>query len=225
EVDAKNADVDCLSAAISDGWTAVSDGEHGLLVGFNALEAANFAYAPIKVRDRGFGDAPRRGQQIRLNPFGTYFGRMLHYWHDGTGHAQKTITAMSSTYRSTAPSFNGRTLAFELVLVPYRGDAPPEDTRSLANNFAFPPLALVEQPGSRVHGLEDLASSFAPFDEASAELFAQYDLEDANRPYLEWVRAVDENPDKYGHELSELIPARLGFLNMLRTAIDGFRGR
>lgn len=36
----ENAEVDFLSAAVSDGWMAVSTGEHGLLVGFNALAAA-----------------------------------------------------------------------------------------------------------------------------------------------------------------------------------------
>ncbi|MBW1685159.1 MAG: hypothetical protein JRS35_08855, partial [Deltaproteobacteria bacterium] len=225
EVDAENADVDCLSCAVSDGWTAVSTGEHGLLVGFNALEAANFAYAPIKLRDRGFGDASHVGQQIRLNPFGTYFGRMLHYWHDGTGHAQEIVPAMSSTYRSTGPSFNGKTIAFELILVPYRGDAPPDDVQSLANHFVFPPLALMEEPGPARSAPQKLTSSFAPFEQASAALFAQFDLEDANRPYLEWVRVVNENPEKYGDEMPELAPAEIGVRNMLRVAIDGIRGR
>jgi hypothetical protein len=220
EVDAENADMACLSSAISDGWMAVSTGEYGLLVGFNALEAANFAYAPIKVRDRGFGDASRAGQQIRLNPFGTYFGRMLHYWHDGTGHAQEIVTATSSTYRSTGPSFNGKTIAFELVLVPYRGDAPPDEAQSLANHFAFPPLALMEKPGAE----RPAATSFAPFEEASAALFAEFDLEDAERPYLEWVRAVNENPEKYGSEMPELASADIGLLTMLRVVIDGIRG-
>jgi hypothetical protein len=225
EVDAENADVDCLSSAVSDGWTAVSTGEHGLLVGFNALAAANFAYAPIKLRDRGFGDASHVGQQIRMNPFGAYFGRMLHYWHDGTGHAQEIVPAMSSTYRSTGPSFNGKTIAFELILVPYRGDAPPDEVQSLANHFAFPPLALMEEPGPARSAPQKLTSSFAPFEQASAALFAQFDLEDANRPYLEWVRVVNENPDKYGDEMPELAPAEIGVRNMLRVAIDGIRGR
>jgi hypothetical protein len=224
EVDPENADVDCLSSAISDGWTAVSTGEYGLLVGFNALVAANFAYAPIKLRDRGFGDASQAGQQVRLNPFGTYFGRMLHYWHDGTGHAQEIVPATSSTYRSTGPSFNGKTIALELILVPYRGDAPPDEVQSLANHFVLPPLALMEEPGSARPLLRKLASSFAPFEEASAALFAEFDLEDADRPYLEWVRAVNENPEKYGGEMPELASAEIGVLKMLRVAIDGIRG-
>jgi len=224
EVDPENADVDCLSSAISDGWTAVSTGEHGLLVGFNALAAANFAFAPIKLRDRGFGDASHQGQQIRLNPFGTYFGRMLHYWHDGTGHAQEIVPATSSTYRSTGPSFNGKTVAFELILVPYQGDAPPDEAQSLANHFAFPPLALMEEPGAERAMLRKLASSFAPFGEACADSFAEFDLEDAKRPYLDWVRTVNENPDKYGDEMPELASAEIGVLKMLRVAIDGIRG-
>ncbi len=225
DVDPKNADVDCLSSAISDGWMAISDGSRGLLVGFNALKAANPAYAPIKIRDRGFGDGAREGQQVRLNPFGTYYGRQLHHWPDGTGHAQQIVTSIGETFHSTAPSFNGCTLAFELLLVPYRGDAPPEDVRSLANHFAFPPLALLEKAPVGSATLEDLVSSFRPFAEACAALFAEFDLDDADRPYLEWVKQVNENPDRYGHEMPELNPSRLSIRQMLLTAIDGFRGR
>jgi hypothetical protein len=225
DVDPENADVDCLSSAISDGWMAVSDGSYGLLVGFNALEAANPAYAPIKVRDRGFGDGAREGQQIRLNPFGTYYGRQLHHWPDGTGHAQEIVTSIGSTYHSTGPSFNGCTLAFELLLAPYRGDAPPEDVQSLANHVAFPPLALLEKAPIGSRALQDLMNNFGPSAEACAALFSQFDVEDADVPYLEWVRKVNENPDRYGHEMPELNPPRLTVRQMLLTAINGFRGR
>jgi hypothetical protein len=225
EVDPENADVDCLSSAISDGWTAVSDGARGLLVGFNALAAANFAYAPLKVRDRGFGDVSRRGQQLRLNPFGTYWGRMLHYWHDGTGHAQQTVTQLSTTFRSTAPSFNGRSLSCELILVPYEGDMPPVEAQSLANHFAFPPLVLLDEGGVGQPNRGDWHSSYAPFAQASTDWFARFELEHAERPYLDWVRAVNDSPEKYGPEMPELAPAKLRFRTLLRAAIDGIRGR
>ncbi|MFX1324797.1 MAG: hypothetical protein ACFE8N_07565, partial [Promethearchaeota archaeon] len=98
EVDAKNADIDCLVANISDGWMALTNGNKGMLVGFNSLKAANFAFSPIKIRGSGFGDVQEKAQQIRINPFGTYYGNMLHYWTEGTGHAQKIVPKVTTTY-------------------------------------------------------------------------------------------------------------------------------
>jgi hypothetical protein len=150
---------------------------------------------------------------------------MLHHWSDGTGHAQQMITNYSTTYRSTAPSFSGQSLAFEIFLIPYAGDAPPANVQALANHLAFPPLVLVEETGAGQQKTRNLQSSFTPYGQASANLFAEFDLVDAERPYLDWVRAVNQNPEKYGHELPQLAPAKLGARAMLRAAIDGFRGR
>ncbi|MFX1280823.1 MAG: hypothetical protein ACFFA3_15715, partial [Promethearchaeota archaeon] len=46
KVDSRNSDIACLVANVSDGWMALTDRKKGLLIGYNALKAANFAFTP-----------------------------------------------------------------------------------------------------------------------------------------------------------------------------------
>ena len=108
----------------------LSNLEKGMLVGFNSLKAANFAFSPLKIRDKGFGDTNYKAQQVRINPFGTYFGKLLHYWTEGNGHAQKIVAEMTGTDESTAPTFSGKTVSFNLIISPFIGEIPPESVRN-----------------------------------------------------------------------------------------------
>ena len=127
EVDPLNRDIDCLVSNISDGWMAVSNQKQGILVGFNSMKAANFAFSPLKIKHEGFGDLSKKGQQVRINPFGTYYGKMLHHWTTGSGFAQKMIPSYSSTFKSTAPTFSGQSVEFDIMIAPARTSSPMAD--------------------------------------------------------------------------------------------------
>ena len=220
EVDPKNSDIECLVANISDGWMALSNGQKGILLGFNSLKAANFAFSPMKVREKGFGDSYERGQQIRINPFGTYYGKMLHYWTDGTGHAQKIVPKVSTTYRSTASTFSGKTISFDLIISPYLGDKPPESLISFAHHYSLPPLVII---GNQEQPL--LVENYSKYDILLKEVIKKYNLEEImDLSYLEWVRLVNKD-FKPSPEIKKSRTENIGIGTMLRMFIDGLKGR
>ncbi|MFX1515723.1 MAG: hypothetical protein ACFFC6_05395, partial [Promethearchaeota archaeon] len=223
EVDPKNADIDCFVSNISDGWMAMSNQEQGLLIAFNSLKAANFAFTPLKVRAEGFNDLipPQKGQQVRINPFGTYFGRMLHHWTHGTGHAQKITPHYSSTFKSTAPTFSGKTVDFELMIIPYIGDKPSEELQSVANHFSFPPLIVFQDPQTG-----KISGNFSQFSKKYIEqLIEEYELEDVlNKTYLEWVDLVNQEEEDQMED-KERDDANIKFSHLLTFIIDGIRSK
>ncbi len=218
EVDPKNSDVDCLVGNISDGWMAVSNQTQGLMIGFNSIKAANFAFSPVKWKKDGFGDMTQSGQQIRINPFGTYYGKMLHHWGTGTGHAQQIVPSYSSTFKSTAPTFSGRTVSFDLTVSPYLGDRPPETMQNTLNHFSFPPLILVwDATNQQVH------HNFAQIQHSIHAIIEEYDIETLlEMPYLEWVKQINENHVPEQKRRDDL---NLSLKHLLTLFFDGIRSK
>ncbi|MFX1353029.1 MAG: hypothetical protein ACFFGP_03625 [Promethearchaeota archaeon] len=223
EVDSRNADIDCMVANISDGWMAVSDLNRGVLIGFNSLKSANFAFSPIKVRDKGFGDIGKKGQQIRINPFGTYYGKLFRYWTEGSGHAEQITSKFLGTEHSTAATFSGKEVDFDLILAPYNGDKPPVPIQSFADHISLPPMIII---GNKEH--HDLVNNYSIYNEIAEKLKIEYNIEELlSMNYMEWVREINKDFDpNYVEESSgKGLISRLGIWNLLKMLIDGIRGR
>jgi hypothetical protein len=139
----KNEELDSVNNHITHGWVAVSDGERGLLVAQTADVASGMAFCPLRTRKQ---NAVRR---VRLNPFGTYWGKQYHYGTADTGLGNLLATTFSASdhIRPYAPSYNGRVQEFRLLIAPYTGDAPPDSVQHDAAAFAYPYLVL---PDDRV---------------------------------------------------------------------------
>ena len=107
------------------GWLALSNGQLGLLLAENAETLSSMAFCPIRLHERdGI-------QHLSLNPSGSYYGKQPDYSHlGGNGLGAELATPASGALRPNAPSFNGQTLRFSLLLAPYAGKvcwrpAPP----------------------------------------------------------------------------------------------------
>ncbi len=220
EVDPKNADIDCLVANISDGWMSLSNKEKGLLVGFNSLKAANFAFSPIKIKDKGFGDLATKGQQVRINPFGTYYGKIFHYWTEGNGHAQKIVTKLIGTNESTAPTFSGKKVLFDLIISPYLADSPPETVQNFADHHSLQPLVIIKQKGDN-----QLYSNHSQYVKNKEKMIEEFGVEDVMKmKYIEWVRKVNASYEPPVSKSSSGWPS-ISIVNMIRVLIDGIKGR
>lgn len=130
----KNRNIDSLNNHITNGWVAVSNGSEGLLAAQHTGLDNNFAFCPMRVREKG------GRQQVKLNPFGTYYGRQLRYPTSVTGLGRLFGILMADQLDSYAPSFNGKSGHFALMIQPYRGETPPEDLQRKARVFASAPL-------------------------------------------------------------------------------------
>ncbi|TXT67565.1 MAG: hypothetical protein BAJALOKI1v1_50005 [Promethearchaeota archaeon] len=218
-VDELNANIDCLVSNITDGWMAVSDQEKGLMVGFNSLYAANFAFSPLKIRDKGFKDCGKNQQQIRMNPFGTYFGKSLHYWTCGSSHAQTLLPKMMRQKKSTAATFSGKKLSFHLVISPYIGDKPPLEKESFLDHFSLPPFLIISLKNG------DLKHNASKYHVITNELIDEFDIKDIlDISYLGWVKMINKDYDPSQELELPKQKMRLGLRCMLTLLIDGLKG-
>jgi hypothetical protein len=136
----RNRTLDSFNNHITHGWVAVSDGDRGLLIAHSADGASSFAFCPMRLKaPQGHLDAAYR---ISLNPFGSYWGRQLHYPTARTGLGRAAAVHMAETLRPWAPSYNGQTETFRLMIAPYAGDAPPEQVQNDAAAFSYPYITI-----------------------------------------------------------------------------------
>ncbi len=133
-INPKNRNLDSFNHQVTAGWVAVSDRRRGLLLAQSADVLASMAFCPMRLRE---ADGV---QHIWLNPFGSYYGRQLDYSHVGYHGVGAAVTAaVSGSLRPNAPSFNGQTVRFSLMLAPYHGDEPPPELQAAAAAFFYPP--------------------------------------------------------------------------------------
>jgi len=130
----KNEELDSVNNQITHAWAAVSDGERGILVAQSADVLSNFAFCPLRTRRQG------KISRVRFNPFGSYWGRQYRYGTADTGLGNLLATTFSASdhINPYAPSFNGRSQEFGILIAPYGGDIPPDTVRYDAEAFAYP---------------------------------------------------------------------------------------
>lgn len=133
-----NDQLDSINNQITHAWVAVSNGKRGILLAQNADHASNVAFCPLRTRKQV------KVSQILFNPFGSYWGKQYKYAtaDTGLGNLLAVRTSASGHIKPYAPSYNGRTLEFSLLLAPYLSDAPPETARYDAEAFAYPYVLL-----------------------------------------------------------------------------------
>ncbi|RMG66244.1 MAG: hypothetical protein D6709_00110 [Chloroflexi bacterium] len=160
-INPRNRQLDAFNHQVTNGWVAVSDGQMGLLVGQDASTLASMAFCPMRLRQ------VQHQQVLSLNPFGSYYGRMLDYQHlGGNGIGARLLTAFSGALRPNGPSYNGQTLRFSLMLAPYAGDAPPDRIQTDAGLHFYPPGAVIHHAPAGIEA--DLAESLRASCEAEA---------------------------------------------------------
>ncbi|HEY9055452.1 MAG TPA: hypothetical protein VIO60_11610 [Rectinemataceae bacterium] len=137
-----NRDLDSLDNHCADGWVAVSGPERGLLVAQAESAMSLFAFCPMRV---GFSG---HRQSVRLNPFGSYYGRQWRNPPAFTGLGRLAAVAVGDNYDPYAPSWAGKRLRASLMLAPFDGSSPPEGLQRDALVFAKPPIV----PGRRAIG-------------------------------------------------------------------------
>ncbi|HPO14633.1 MAG TPA: hypothetical protein PLI09_14415 [Candidatus Hydrogenedentes bacterium] len=130
-----NRGLDSFNNHITNGWIAVNGKEGGILLAQSCLWDNSFAFCPMRLRQ----------EIITLNPFGAYHGKQLKYPSATTGLGRMLSLNMADHLKSYAPSYNGKTSRFSLMIAPYRGETPPTKTRNDAMLFSTPPIAMETQ--------------------------------------------------------------------------------
>lgn len=133
-----NSTLASLNNQITAEWVAVGNGERGLLLSQCASSNMSAAFCPMRLQES------RGVSRLTLNPFGTYHGRQWNYPTRRTGLGRAMALRMADHLSSYAPSYNGETVRFSLMVAPFEGERPPEQVCRDACLHAYPPLVTAE---------------------------------------------------------------------------------
>ncbi|TVQ25897.1 MAG: hypothetical protein EA383_06890 [Spirochaetaceae bacterium] len=126
----RNRNLASINNHITNSWIAVTNGVQGLLIAQHTGFHNNFAFCPVQTGFRG------ESQWIRLNPFGTWYGRQYAYPTARTGIGRAVALKTADQLDSYAPSWNGKSLKFALAVFPFSGDTPSPDIMEAAEFFS-----------------------------------------------------------------------------------------
>jgi hypothetical protein len=137
----QNVELDSINNHVTNAWTAISDGQRGLLAAQSADSTSGMAFCPLRTRRVG------AVSRVFLNPFGSYWGRQYRYASADTGLGNFMAVKMSASghIKPYTPSYNGNMQEFRLLLAPYPGDKPPQSIQDDAKAFAYPYLVLNDE--------------------------------------------------------------------------------
>lgn len=174
----KNRNLDCVNNHITSSYAAVAGKTGGAAVAMDNTVLSNFAFCPLKMEYHRFG-----GEfSIRMNPFGTYFGRQYYQptWSNGQGYEAAILSGQQ--YFSSAPTFNGASHEFSVMIAFFDGRDIPEAVRRDLVGFSNPPFIAT---GGRLRLeklVEPLFRELAP----PAGLVGAYEK---GKVYLHWEKA------------------------------------
>lgn len=128
-----NADA-ILNNHVTPGWVAVGDGESGLLVAQADKGPRSLAFCPVRRVREGSGSGGV--VTVSLNPYGTWWGPQYRYPARVSGLGRLAAIATADHLFSSAPSWEGASLDFRVLVASYRGDAPPAGLIAAAERFS-----------------------------------------------------------------------------------------
>ncbi len=134
----KNRNLACVNNHITSSYAGVAGKTGGVAVAMDTTVLANFAFCPMKMEyHRSGGDF-----SIRMNPFGTYFGTQYYQptWSNGQGYQAALLSGQQ--YASQAPTFNGASHEFAVMITFFDGRDIPETIRRDMVGFSNPPYIV-----------------------------------------------------------------------------------
>lgn len=115
EADPKNAALDSFNNQLTAGFVGVTDGSKGLALGCARCVLNSMACCPMRLEADG---------SVRMNPFGTFYGRQRHHHNRSGDRIPLTYTLIAPQGKSLAPAYNGSFERAVLCLLPFEGDMP-----------------------------------------------------------------------------------------------------
>ncbi len=133
----QNLNLDNINQHITAEYLGVSNHENGFAIGIDTTVSSNFAFCPLKMKH----EQKDQSFSLKLNPFGTYFGRQYYQptWSNGQGFRAAFITG--EQYASAGPTYNGHCNTFSIMLSFFKGDSLPTAQQNDLLNFAHPPYS------------------------------------------------------------------------------------
>jgi hypothetical protein len=134
---AENLDLANVNNHITAEYVAVAGEKGGLAVAMDTSRPSNFAFCPLKINYD-----PSGGFSLKLNPFGTYFGKQYVQPTWGTGDGYLMALSTGAQYQTSACTFSGYTSHFSLMVSFFDGRDLPANIRDQSIAYAHPPFTI-----------------------------------------------------------------------------------
>lgn len=126
ECDARNDHLDSFNHQLTGGFVGLTDENGGIIIA-NARQVLNsMAHCSMRLE---------KDKTVRMNPFGTYYGKQRHHWSRSKDQILATYTLVTPQGKSIAPSYNGN--AETAMLAFYAVDSPLPTDEELKEIKAF----------------------------------------------------------------------------------------
>ena len=134
----ENRNVANINNHITAAYAGVTTNGRGMAVAMNTAVQANFAFCPFQMAHH-----PETGAfTLRANPFGTYSGNQLLPPTRGNRLGYEAVLLSAPQLQSAAPTYNGTTDRFELMVAFFEADAIPHAIGDDLVAFARRPLTI-----------------------------------------------------------------------------------
>lgn len=163
ECDPKNNYLASFNHQLTGGFVGLTDGEVGIILANSRQVLNSMAHCPMRLE---------KNKTVKMNPFGTYYGKQRHHWGRAKDEILDTYTLVTPQGKSIAPSYNGNQETAMFALYPLCGDLPSEE--ELAEINAFSDGAVLSSPKDAA--LTPFESDNVIIKEASKDTVGEGDL-------------------------------------------------
>lgn len=163
ECDPKNNYLASFNHQLTGGFVGLTDGEAGIILANSRQVLNSMAHCPMRLE---------KNKTVKMNPFGTYYGKQRHHWGRAKDEILETYTLVTPQGKSIAPSYNGTQETAMLALYPLCGNLPSEE--ELAEINAFSDGAVLSSPKDAA--LTPFESDNVIIKEASKDTVGEGDL-------------------------------------------------
>ncbi len=136
ECDSFNKSVDSFNHHLTNGMTGLFDEKGGIILANSRQVLSSMAHCPMRLE---------KDKTVRMNPFGTYFGKQRHHWSRTKGQILDVYTLVASQGKSIAPAYNGSSETAVLGLYPLSEKSLFEKEREELCAFCDGAVAVVPE--------------------------------------------------------------------------------
>ncbi len=98
ECDEKNKKIDSFNHQLTGGFVGLYDENGGIIIANARQVLSSMAHCPMRLEEN---------KTVRMNPFGTYYGKQRHHFSRSNDEILDTYTLVAAQGKSIAPSYNG----------------------------------------------------------------------------------------------------------------------
>lgn len=100
ECDSKNSSLSSFNHQLTGGFVGLYDNKGGIILANARQVLSSMAHCPMRLEEN---------KTVRMNPFGTYYGKQRHHFSRAKGQILDVYTLVTPQGKSIAPSYNGST--------------------------------------------------------------------------------------------------------------------